>query len=277
MVCYDDGDEITCPNSGEAFYGQDAQYNGNQPSYTLSANGLTLYDSVTGLTWTQSPDLDGDGDIDVNDKLTFAEAQTYANTTLNPQSYGGYNDWRLPTIKELYSLIDYRGTDPDPMAGDSSGLRPFIDADVFEFAYGDTSAGERIIDSQWATSSIYVSTVMGGQTAMFGVNFADGRTKGYPAEGSPGGTDKTYYVRFARLWLFGLSSIVCGAGPSSADVGHSYSSMLHESLRAEPPPTRHPSHWYVVLPSRRHLPIQGSAGCSTDDGYSCTRSSRLCS
>ena len=44
-VCYDDREQITCPGAGEAFYGQDAQYVGNQPSYTLSADGLTVYDN----------------------------------------------------------------------------------------------------------------------------------------------------------------------------------------------------------------------------------------
>jgi hypothetical protein len=43
--CYDDDSEITCPNPGEAFYGQDAQYNNirNQQSYTkLDGNGDDL-------------------------------------------------------------------------------------------------------------------------------------------------------------------------------------------------------------------------------------------
>ncbi len=196
---YDDTSEITAPAQGEAFYGQDAQHDGNQPSYTLSADGLTVHDNVTGLTWTQSADLDGDGDIDADDKLSFAEANTYADTTLNPQSFGGYSDWRLPSIKELYSLIDFRGKDPSGYNGtDTSGLVPFIDTNYFDFGYGDTNAGERIIDAQWATSTLYVSTVMNGTTAMFGVNFADGRIKGYPAEGGPGGVDKTYYTYFVR-------------------------------------------------------------------------------
>jgi len=195
--CYDNSSEITCPAEGEAFYGQDSQYNGNQPSYTISGDGLTVLDNVTGLTWTQGVDWSDDGTVDADDKFTYADAQTYVNT-LNAQSYGGYNDWRVPTIKELYSLIDYRGTDPNPMAGSSSGLVPFIDDETFQFAYGDLSAGERIIDSQWATTTLYVSTVMDNMPAMFGVNFADGRIKGYPAVGGPGGVDKTYYVRYCR-------------------------------------------------------------------------------
>jgi len=194
---YNNTSEIAEPGPGDAFYGQDANFDGYQPSYTVSADGLTVLDNVTSLTWTQGADWTGDGVVNVSDKFTYADAQTYVDT-LNAQNYGGYDDWRAPTIKELYSLIDYRGTDPDPTATGSSGLVPFIDADVFEFAYGDLSAGERIIDSQWVTSTLYVSTVMGGTQAMFGVNFADGRIKGYPAVGGPGGVDKTYYARFCR-------------------------------------------------------------------------------
>ena len=37
--CYDESAEITPPEPGEAFFGQDAQYAGAQPSYTLSGDG----------------------------------------------------------------------------------------------------------------------------------------------------------------------------------------------------------------------------------------------
>jgi hypothetical protein len=191
-VCYDSSSSINCPTEGQAFYGQDAQIDGNQPGYTLSADGLTVHDSVTGLTWTQSPDLDDDGDIDADDKLSFAEALTYADTTLNPQNYGGYNDWRLPTIKELYSLIDFGGLDVSGYNGDTSGLMPFIDTDYFDFGYGDTSAGERLIDAQFWSSTEYLGTTMGGNATTFGVNFADGRIKGYPQ------VNKDEYVYFVR-------------------------------------------------------------------------------
>ncbi|HPM82876.1 MAG TPA: DUF1566 domain-containing protein, partial [Candidatus Anammoximicrobium sp.] len=184
--------EITAPAAGQAFYGQDAQYAGNQPSYTKSADRLTVYDNNTGLTWQDTPDTNGDGSITASDKLNWTSAQARP-TALNAANYGGYSDWRLPTIKELYSLIDFRGTDPSGLAGsDTSGLTPFIDRNYFDFAYGDTSAGERIIDSQYASSTLYV----GDTSLLFGVNFADGRIKGYGL--TLGGADKTFFVQCVR-------------------------------------------------------------------------------
>ena len=193
---YNNTKEITAPANGDDFYGQDAQFNGNQPSYTLSADGLTVYDNNTKLTWQKSADTDGDGDIDADDKLSHSNAQAYADD-LNTKNYGGYNDWRLPSIKELYSLIDFDGTDPNPESTSSAGLIPYINTDYFDFEYGDTSAGERIIDAQYATSTLYVSsTGNDGGGTMFGVNFADGRIKGYGLKLF--GSDKTFFVICVR-------------------------------------------------------------------------------
>jgi len=51
-LCYDNIESIDCPSEGEDFYGQDAQYTGNVPSYTDNDDG-TVTDNVTGLTWAQ--------------------------------------------------------------------------------------------------------------------------------------------------------------------------------------------------------------------------------
>jgi hypothetical protein len=183
---------ISAPATNAVFYGQDGQYVGRQPSYSISSDGLTVYDNVTGLSWTRSHDWNDDSVLDVNDKMTQANAVTFS-ATLNAANYGGYSDWRLPSTKEIYSLMNFNGTDPDPMAADGSGLTPFIDNTIFEIGFGDVGAGERIIDSQFATTTIYVDTVMGGQQAMFGLNLIDGRIKGYPTQ-----TGKTYYAYYCR-------------------------------------------------------------------------------
>ncbi|MCB9079255.1 MAG: DUF1566 domain-containing protein [Anaerolineaceae bacterium] len=192
--CYNaSGAEITCPAEDAAFYGQDAQHSGNPASYTDNGNG-TVTDNVTGLVWQQSPDTDGDNDIDADDKLTYPAAQTYCdNLTL-----GNNSDWRLPDIKQLYSLINFNGTDISGYSGaNPSGFTPFIDTTYFDFAYGDTSAGERLIDSQYASSTLYVAnTANDGGSTLFGVNLADGRIKGYGLKIA--GTDKTFLVMCVR-------------------------------------------------------------------------------
>ncbi|MBC8186493.1 DUF1566 domain-containing protein [candidate division KSB1 bacterium] len=186
---YNNHNEISTPASGEAFYGQDAQYSGYQPSYTDNGDG-TITDNVTGLMWAKSPDMDGDGDIDAADKMTYNEAIAGAAT----YNLAGYNDWRLPTIKEQYSLILFSGVDPSGYNGTSTDdLVPFIDTDYFDFAYGDTDAGERIIDSQYASSNVYVDGEL-----LFGVNFADGRIKGYGLRMPFGPGEKTFFVTYVR-------------------------------------------------------------------------------
>ncbi|MBZ0172104.1 MAG: DUF1566 domain-containing protein, partial [Phycisphaerales bacterium] len=192
--CFDDADVIACPGTGEAFHGQDAEFVGNAPGYLVSADGLTVYDENTGLMWVRSPDTDGNGTLESPaDKLTWTEAQAHP-TASNAAKFAGFDDWRLPTIKELYSLILFSGRDVAPEA--ASGSVPFIDTDAFTFVYGNTSAGERVIDSQYASSTLYVGNSAEGQL-LFGVNFADGRIKGYGLI-APGGGEKTFLVQCVR-------------------------------------------------------------------------------
>ncbi len=194
--CYsDDGQQISCPQDGDTFYGQDAQYIGNTHSYSVNGDG-TITDNNTGLMWQQTP----------GDKMTYEEAVANASTF----NLAGYTDWRLPTIKELYSLILFSGIDPSGLENDdTSGLLPFIDTNYFDFKYGDTSAGERIIDSQYASSTKYVSTTMNGDETLFGVNFADGRIKGYGLTDPSGQGDKTFFVMYVRgSTNYGINSFV---------------------------------------------------------------------
>jgi len=189
---YDNSNVISTPALGDASYGQDAQYSGYQPSYTDNGDG-TITDNVTGLMWQKSADLNGDGNIDADDKLTYDEALAGASSF----NLAGYTDWRFPSIKEAYSLILFSGEDISGFEGTSAeGFVPFIDTDYFEFGYGDLSANERLIDAQFATTTKYVSTTMNGQDTMFGTNLADGRIKGYGLMMGP--VAKTFYVLYVR-------------------------------------------------------------------------------
>ena len=107
----------------------------------------------TGLMWQKTPDLKG--------QKTFREALAGAERL----RLGGHADWRLPTIKELYSLIDFNGNVR------ARPPRPYIDTRFFDFAYGDEGLGQRRIDARYWSSSEYVGLTMRGSATVFGVHF----------------------------------------------------------------------------------------------------------
>jgi hypothetical protein len=158
---------IDCPIAGQPLWGQDAQHPGNRPYYHDNGDG-TVTDLVTGLIWAKAPSA----------PLAFADVDAYARAS----RLGGHDDWRVPNIRELYSLIDYRGG----YSGDPATSRPYIDLAAFDFAYasgtglGDAAHGRRPIDVQEWSATRYVGRTMGRDDTVFGVNFADGRIKGYP-------------------------------------------------------------------------------------------------
>jgi len=176
---YDTLQVIPFPQQGDQFYGQDAQFDGLHFSFDNNNDG-TVTDLNTGLEWQQ---------FLFDEKFTYNDAVAAADTF----SINGYTDWRLPAIKELYSLINFTGV-TGISAGEST---PYIDTNYFQFRYGDETSGERFIDAQYVSSTEYVGTTMNGDFTVFGVNFADGRIKGYGTT-MPGGSEKLFEVRFVR-------------------------------------------------------------------------------
>jgi len=128
---FDNSSIISAPTIGQAFYGQDAHYNGNQPSYTDNNDG-TITDNVTGLIWEK----------DMGSKINPTDAITKADTLTK----GGFTDWRVPTLKELYSLILFTGESE----GESAKYL-YIDTNYFNQPIGNVSIGEREIDAQTCT------------------------------------------------------------------------------------------------------------------------------
>jgi len=163
---FDNFTEINQPNSGEPFYGQDANYEKIQPSYTDNGDE-TITDNNTGLMWQKN-----------YTKTTWSNAQSVADSA----NTGGYTDWRIPTIKELYSLIDFTGSvgsgGPDQSVAPPDAV-PFINTEYFNFDYADTG---RYIDVQYLSNTEYTSDAMNNPNIVFGVNFADGHIKGYPTQ-----------------------------------------------------------------------------------------------
>jgi hypothetical protein len=176
--CYDNVRAIAAPLPGQAFYGQDAQHPGRMPSYRDHDDG-TVSDLVTGLTWVKAR----------GEKMSWADAMAGARKC----RIGGHDDWRMPTIKELYSLIQFTGE-----CHVTAGSKPFLDMNHFEFVYGDPKRGERMIDCQDWSATEYVGTTMNRQATVFGVNFADGRIKGYPKFDPRQHGPHKLFVRYVR-------------------------------------------------------------------------------
>ena len=64
----------------------------NQPTLSIL---FFIFDAATGLTWQQS----GSG------IRIYLLAEDYLKE-INAETYGGYSDWRLPTLEEAMSLME---------------------------------------------------------------------------------------------------------------------------------------------------------------------------
>ncbi len=152
-LCYDaSGNVITPPQEGEPLYGQDANYlMGAALTFNDNGDG-TVIDLNTGLMWQQTPPVEG---------MTWAEAKAYCENL----EFGGYSDWRMPTLKELFSISNF-----------SEGW-PYIDTDYFHLSSGQITKDEQY----WADNKYVGETVEGRDDAAFGVNHVTGHIKAYPA------------------------------------------------------------------------------------------------
>lgn len=150
--CHDtSGAEIACAGTG-----QDGAYNHNPRSYTDYGNG-TITDNVTGLIWQKEDD----------DKTrTWASAGAYCDSL----TLGGQSDWRLPTRRELMSLVDYGIPAPGPAI--NTTYFPNTDAHYYwsstNYAGSTSSAWtvqfyEGSVGSRVKSGSDYVRCVRDGQ------------------------------------------------------------------------------------------------------------------
>ena len=77
--------------------GEDSDTTQNAPSFTDNGNG-TITDNVTGLMWQQ---LDS-GEIEFSNAAAYCASRTL----------GGYQDWRMPTAKELFYINYFNASHP---------------------------------------------------------------------------------------------------------------------------------------------------------------------
>jgi len=162
---YDEFGTVITPSPGEAYYGQDAHYNGVPQSFQDNGDG-TVTDLNTGLMWQQSPPSNGYG---------WDQAETYCEDL----ELAGYDDWRLPTLKELFAIGNY-----------SEGW-PYLDETYFDIAGATVSKDEQY----WAQEKYVGVSVESGTNGAFGVNHGTGHIKVYPSGVGPGGGKRVRGVR----------------------------------------------------------------------------------
>lgn len=137
--------------------GEDSDFIINPMSFTNNGDG-TITDNNTGLMWQKT-----DGG-----EMTFENASAYCQNL----SLGGFNDWRLPTNHELFSLNNFMH------------LNPALDTSYFT----------KTLAEYWWTGDVQV----GDATKVWAVN-AGGGTGNHPKSEtvSAGGTKK-FHVRAVR-------------------------------------------------------------------------------
>ena len=108
--------EVPCVEAACA--GQDGAYAtgcGSEGRFVDNEDG-TVTDTCTGLMWQKdTADVNGDGQSTDQDFTNWCRALGYCENL----SLAGHDDWRLPNVRELQSIVDYGRFSPsiDPVFG----------------------------------------------------------------------------------------------------------------------------------------------------------------
>ncbi|MGH8554808.1 MAG: DUF1566 domain-containing protein [Gammaproteobacteria bacterium] len=102
-TCYDSfGVIIDCDGTG-----QDGEIQaGADLSYTDNMDG-TITDNNTGLMWAKKSGETVSNIHSVANLYSWQNAFAEHVSGLNTDNFAGYNDWRLPNVKELQSIVNY--------------------------------------------------------------------------------------------------------------------------------------------------------------------------
>jgi hypothetical protein len=135
------------------------------PRFTDNSDG-TVTDNLTGLIWLKDADA-GDGTETWADALNICNSLATGQQGLSDGSSAG--DWRLPTVKELHSLIDFGNVLPalptgHPFSGVQSSryLSSTASADSTAHAWG-VDVGNGGVYPSTKTNTYYVWPVRGGE------------------------------------------------------------------------------------------------------------------
>jgi len=156
-----------------AITGEDSDIESTQPNFTDNSNG-TITDNITKLLWTKCSASDNQN-IDTTSDCSstiglynWSEAKNFCENL----DYANRTDWRLPTISELFSLVNFN----------SDGSKASIDTDYFpntEHVDCTTTQNEMIwiiICTGFDGIRYLSSTEFKNSETAWGIHFEDGHT-----------------------------------------------------------------------------------------------------
>jgi hypothetical protein len=108
--------------------------------FGILAAGEMAIDRRTGLTWQDNRFVE-------SERVTYTQAEKLCKEL----RLGNYNDWHIPSIKELLTIVDYKKYDPAILDGFS------------------------VAESRYYWSS---TQYMGDPDKVWGIDFSDGSTDG---------------------------------------------------------------------------------------------------
>ncbi|MBM4396694.1 MAG: DUF1566 domain-containing protein [Deltaproteobacteria bacterium] len=165
--CFDESAAIDCPGVGQPFFGQDASDPFPVPWWEILTDGgqTVIRDRHADVHWqVEVPQM----------PRTWAEASQYCADL----DHGGFSDWRLPTLHELFTITDHGWSAPS------------VDPDLFPNAPSGntwTATPAAAAPGQYWTVSFYAATP--GAALADTPAFVRCARTAWPVEAGEGGPD----------------------------------------------------------------------------------------
>lgn len=148
-----------CLDGSNTDGGQDGYYQeGTALSYTDNGDG-TISDNATGLMWKKCSE--GKTGVTCATGANTTKTWTQALAACEADTTGGYTDWRLPNINELFSIVDHGRVNPSINSIFNSALNAYWSSTAYQWSGANNFA--------WNASFVDGDTSVNGNSTSYNV------------------------------------------------------------------------------------------------------------